>query len=271
MKVLIADDEKAARRKLRSMLTPYAHITEFFEAKDGTEAFNQIQIQQPDLVFLDIQMPGKTGLEVAMSTYHLPYHLVFVTAYDEYALQAFDTQVIDYLLKPVSQQRLKQCLDKVERLVSTSSASVATEVSSSGISNLDLQQLEQLMDRLAPGKSTKRLGVRNGAATFILETDHLAYIQSEEGFSHLYLNHRGQQTHRCPSLLSDVSLDQLILQLPTDDFLRIHRSTIVRKDQVKAFFVEGRQFYLTLLEFPNLKLPIARTKVPLVKQLWPVV
>src|SRR5476649_554141 len=117
MRVLIVDDERPARDKLRRLLEQEPDIAAIDEARDGVDALERLPAFAPDLLLLDIQMPEITGLEVAASLPAPAPLVVFVTAYDEYALRAFDANAIDYLLKPYDQQRLQRALQRLrERL-----------------------------------------------------------------------------------------------------------------------------------------------------------
>jgi two-component system LytT family response regulator len=114
MNALIVDDERLARNELKRLLEPYSHINIIGEAVNGEDAMDKIQELQPDLLFLDIQMPGKNGFEMlAELDGHLP-EVIFTTAYDEYALKAFEFNALDYLLKPIEPQRLEAAIKKLE-------------------------------------------------------------------------------------------------------------------------------------------------------------
>ena len=113
MKVLIADDERLARAEMRKLLESFDHIEIIGEASNGIEAIEQIENLQPDLVMLDIEMPGKTGFEVLESLSKTP-QIIFVTAYDEFAIKAFETNALDYILKPVEKERLEKALNKIK-------------------------------------------------------------------------------------------------------------------------------------------------------------
>jgi two-component system LytT family response regulator len=114
MNALIVDDERLARNELKRLLEPYSHINIVGEAVNGEDAMDKIQELQPDLLFLDIQMPGKNGFEMlAELDGHLP-EVIFTTAYDEYALKAFEYNALDYLLKPIEPQRLEAAIKKLE-------------------------------------------------------------------------------------------------------------------------------------------------------------
>lgn len=251
-KVLIIDDEPAARRKLRGMLKEYPHLHIVDEARDGKEAVEKIRELTPDLVFLDIQMPKKNGLEVALETSHLNYNLIFITAYNEYALEAFETHALDYLLKPVVKKRLKAALDKLERFRSSQ--------------NTD--QLKDLLKRLYPSAPQPQIAIRYGNATLIIESEDIAYIEADEGFCKVFLTIRGHRLHDVSELLADSSLDHLLERLPSEKFIRIHRSFIVNTKEVKSYHADGRSVYLCMKGFADKKLPVSRGNVPIVKNLW---
>ncbi len=197
-------------------------------------------------------MPGKNGLEVALATHHLPYHLIFITAYNEYALRAFETQAIDYLLKPVTEKRLKQSIEKIDRFKPV----------------IALEQLQAIFDQISPHKSKFQIGIRHGSATLIIDAEHIAYIEAEKGYNCVQLNKEGHHLHGIRSLLSDTSLDQFMLQLPSENFLRVHRSAIVNINQVKSYHSDGRSVYILLKEFPEIRISVSRSSVALVKKRW---
>lgn len=254
LKTLIVDDEPAARRKLKGMLEKYDFIQIAGEAKDGQEAVEKINDLRPDLVFLDIQMPGKTGLDVAMETVDYDYRLIFVTAYDEYALKAFEAHAVDYLLKPVSAARLEKA---ISRLKDKDSAP-------------PVNQLETLLQTLTQSRESDKIGIKNGASTMIINMDHLAYIEAEEGYSRVYLGKEGKMLHKIESILSDSSLDHFIKELKEDHFLRVHRATIVNMKQVKSYNADGRHLYLSLMDYPDKKITVSRSSAALVKSHWGV-
>jgi two-component system LytT family response regulator len=126
MRVLIVDDERPARDKLHRLLAQETDITSIVEARDGVEALELIAAEAPDVVFLDIQMPEVSGIEVAASLPSPAPLIVFVTAYDQYAIRAFDTNAIDYLLKPYDQTRLVRALERVRERMLAHKTSTAT-------------------------------------------------------------------------------------------------------------------------------------------------
>ena len=117
LKAIIVDDERLARTELKKMLQDYPDINVIDEAANAEEGIEKIEMQNPDIIFLDIQMPGKTGFDLLASLEKAP-HVIFTTAYDEYALKAFDVNALDYLLKPIEPKRLADAVHKLHDEIS---------------------------------------------------------------------------------------------------------------------------------------------------------
>jgi two-component system LytT family response regulator len=129
-KTILIDDEPLALQRLERLLQPYSELIEIIDrANNGLEAVEKIDALKPDLIFLDIQMPELNGFEVLDQVAHLPL-IIFSTAYDEYALKAFETNSIDYLLKPVDPERLQKALDKLQRLTGDDKSALQTQLQS---------------------------------------------------------------------------------------------------------------------------------------------
>lgn len=213
MKILIVDDEQPARRKVRALLQKQQGITEIMEADNGVAAVTQIHKHQPDLVFLDIQMPGMTGFEVirTVGLERMPV-VVFVTAYDQHALEAFEVQAVDYLLKPYDADRFRTSFQRaVEQ--------VRLKQSNAG-------ELTRLMASLnqAP-KYLTRIMVASGSRFYFVRTDEIFYFSAEEKYVRL---HTATSTH-----LVRETMTNLEQKLAPDKFARIHRSFIVNLDFIK--------------------------------------
>jgi two-component system LytT family response regulator len=133
MKAIIIDDERLARTELRKLLQEYPEIEIIDEASNAEEGLQKIENLNPDLIFLDIQMPGKTGFDMLSELDHAP-HVIFTTAYDEYALKAFEVNALDYLLKPVEPRRLADAVEKLRK----SANGMVTEKMHNGIENTSL-------------------------------------------------------------------------------------------------------------------------------------
>ncbi|HEX7982063.1 MAG TPA: response regulator [Duganella sp.] len=164
MRILIVDDERPARDKLRRMLALEPDITAIDEARDGVEALERLAAFAPDLLLLDIQMPEISGFDVAASLPTPAPLVVFVTAYDEYALRAFDANAIDYLLKPYDQQRLQRALRRVrERLGNSTPAAAPTAA---------LEPLPAITQLLVPERSGTR----------IVKVDQIQWIETADNY-----------------------------------------------------------------------------------------
>ncbi len=218
IRALVVDDEEPARTKLRSFLEAEEGIEIVGEAADGGEAIEAILELSPDLVFLDIQMPRVDGFEVVRQIGHrrMPW-VVFVTAYDEYALEAFEVQAIDYLLKPFARRRLRQALASVRERMDTRERAASAD------------RLRRLLDRVGPGKRhlTRILARKSIHREVMLAVDDIDVIRARGNYLDL---ETCDGTLRCRGPLS--TLEQ---RLDPDRFLRINRGEIVRLDAVAEF------------------------------------
>lgn len=167
MRVLIVDDERPARDKLRRLLAQEADITTIAEAGDGVQALEMLAAQPVDAVFLDIQMPEVSGIEVAASLPQPAPLLVFVTAYDAYAIQAFDANAIDYLLKPYDQARLQRALQRLrERLASAQAAAQAGRAAAAP----------------EPGLPVRQLLVTDRGVTRVVKVDDIQWLETADNY-----------------------------------------------------------------------------------------
>jgi len=211
---LVVDDEPLARQGIRMMLDKDPDITEVEEARNGKQALRAILERKPDLVFLDVQMPEMDGFEVLRKAgvASVPV-VVFVTAYDKYAIEAFEVHAVDYLLKPFTAQRMRQALER--------SKSRLRE----GISLLDSKVLA-VLEQITQGRDyLTRLAVKSGNATMFLEMDSVDWIAAAENYVEL---HVGKTCH-----LVQVTMNRLLKRLDPVVFLRIHRSSIVNLKRIR--------------------------------------
>lgn len=246
-KVLIADDERAARKKISSFLKEYPQVTEILEAARGDRALELIRQHQPDLVFLDIQMPGLSGLEVAREALELSHHLVFVSAYDQYALSAFEAQAVDYLLKPLSATRFQQTMQRI--LQKTMPAPQAVD-------------WDRLMQQVQGLYTSRTLAIKSGGSLLVLESRHIALCTAENGISRVELLPEGAKLHGVSSLYCDLSLSELLTRLPATEFIQVHRSYLVNLRQIRAIHPDGRSHFLQLKDLPRLRIPVSRQHYP---------
>jgi len=214
-RALIVDDEALAREKIRQMLASEPDILIVGECRSGREAVRMIRSQKPDLVFLDVQMPelGGFGVLKAVGVERAPA-VIFVTAYDQYALQAFEVNAVDYLLKPFDRERFRKAVSRFRTQVGRSSA---TEMSA---------RLDALLRGLEGSAAhIHRLAIRSSGRIFFLKTEEIAWIGACGNYVGL---HVGPETH----LLRE-SMNAMETKLDPSRFVRIHRSALVNIDHVK--------------------------------------
>lgn len=240
--VMLIDDEPAARVNMRQVINQFDSLKLVAEIGDGLSAIDAIISEQPDIVFLDIEMPGTDGFEVAKATAHVAYQLVFVTAYDHYALQAFDTRAIDYLLKPVRPSLLTKCIEKM-----LYQANLAGEAKTSATQ----------MDG--------SLTVHDGQALRVVQHAHISFVEGIGRYRQIHLNLAGRQVHKMQSVITDMTLDSLVQQLPPNMFMRLHRSFIVNLTFVVSMSSKARRYSVSLQEQDKL-IPVARSQVAEIKQ-----
>ncbi len=235
MRALIVDDEPLARRFLRSLLANVSPAVEVVgEAGDGEAALQAIRAHRPDLVFLDIQMPGMDGLALLQALAPDPApHIVFVTAYDRYAVQAFDLQAVDYLLKPFDGERL-------ERAVRRAAERMRSDARTKGAGDPRLLEILEELRRRAGGGYPERLPVKTEGRIFFVEVDGIDWIEAVNKVVHL---HAGGEVH----VLRE-SLSGLAERLDPERFLRIHRGAIVNVARIREVQPWFQGDYVVILQ-----------------------
>jgi two-component system LytT family response regulator len=216
IRTLIVDDEPLARERLRSLLEAQADLDVVGECRDGNEALEAIRSLSPDLVFLDVQIPEKNGFEVleAIGPENAPA-IVFVTAYDQYALQAFEVHAVDYLLKPFDEDRFAKALERARLAVGREAAG----------GDVSQKLLSLLKDLKPPPGHLERLVVKSAGRLFFLRTEEIDWIESAGNYVCL---HVGGESH----LLRE-TMNGLEARLDPGRFVRIHRTAIVNIDEIK--------------------------------------
>jgi two-component system LytT family response regulator len=254
LKTLIVDDESLARRGLALRLRNIADIEIIGEARNGREALKLIEEKKPDLVFLDIQMPGVSGFEVVqqLDIKTMPV-ILFLTAYDEYAVRAFEVNALDYILKPIDEERLHHVLDKVRTSISQKRALKQKRLLLklvSDISGETISSFKELEDKDVAGlvpKEPSRLAIRDGGRTTWVIQDDIEWIDAAGDY--MCVQALGV-TYIMRKTMKELEreLDENILQ-------RIHRSTIVNFRQVREMepHING-EYFLTLKSGHRVKL-----------------
>ncbi|KFC60941.1 hypothetical protein FEM08_03310 [Flavobacterium gilvum] len=207
---LIIDDEPPARARLRQLLENFSETFRVVdEAKNGIEAVEKINQLQPDVIFLDIEMPGLNGFELLERLEKIPI-VVFCTAYDQYSLKAFETNSVDYLLKPVRLERLQQTVEKLSSLKNNLSSATILDV----IKEFYNQKEEKKMTSIT---------VKKGDKLIFVKLEEVTHFEADEKYVSVYTD---KESH-----LVEQSLSQLELKLP-DYFMRVHRSIIINRNYV---------------------------------------
>jgi len=246
LKTIIVDDEALARRGLKLRLAGRDEVEVIAEARNGREALALIREQQPDLVCLDIQMPGMDGFDVlrGLEPGEMPA-IVFVTAFDEYAIKAFEANALDYLLKPIEDSRLGDALDRVQKSLSQRRAlkhrnsllKLVGDITGKPVASMeDLSASD--MEKLRK-KETPKLAIRDGGHTTWVPQDKIEWIDAAGDYMCV---HAGGETH-----IMRMTMKKLEALLDPDHLQRVHRSTIVNVSQVREMqaHING-EYFLTL-------------------------
>ena len=215
IRTLIVDDEPLARERVRGMLQQEPDVEILGEAGSGTEAVAAIRKHEPDLVFLDVQMPGMDGFEVLreLGKEKLPL-VIFVTAYDQHALKAFEVHALDYVLKPFKQARFVETIARAREMLAQKQAGVISK------------SLLELLGQAKPEKERlSRIAVRDGEKVVFVKTAQIDYVEAAGNYVVL---HAGKENHVVRETLT--ALEE---QLDAKQFVRISRSTLVNVDQIK--------------------------------------
>jgi len=226
--ILIVDDERPARKKIHSFLKEEAGVGSIIEAENGLEAVKSIQENKPDLVFLDIQMPGMNGFEVieTVGVDNMPT-VVFVTAYDQYAIEAFEVQAVDYLLKPFDQERFQKSLSRAMERIHLKSENTAI------FKNL-------LVEINREKKYLKRIMVNVGSRLFFVKTGDILFISSDEKYVKLHTEKEAYLIRETMSSMEE--------RLDPAKFARIHRSYLVNLDFIQEMQPWSHGDYVVILK-----------------------
>ena len=254
LKTLIVDDESLARRGLKHRLNNIADVEIVAEAANGREALEQIRKAGPDLVFLDIQMPGMDGFDVlrALPAGDLPA-IVFVTAFDDYAIKAFEAHALDYLLKPIEDERLAEALQRVRQYREGKKALEHKKSLLDLVGQITGQPVRSMRELTARGvdklkkKESPRLAIRDGGRTTWVRQEDIEWIDAAGDYMCV---HAGGETY-----IMRMTMKRLEKELDSEILQRVHRSTIVNVKQVKQMqaHING-EYFLTLSSGHTIKL-----------------
>lgn len=230
LKALIVDDEQLARRGLELRLAKYPDIEICAQSRNGREALEAVQIHSPDLMFLDVQMPGMNGFDVlrSMSTSNMPA-VIFVTAYDEFALRAFDANALDYLLKPINDDRLAEAIERARKDCNEKGAAQHRSKLLRIVCELTGQELSLEEALVVPESGIRyptRLAIRDGAETTCIDVDTIDWIDAAGDYMCV---HSDGDTHVLRGTMK--KLEDI---LNPEIFVRVHRSAIVNRHRVRS-------------------------------------
>ena len=230
IRALIVDDEPLARRGIRQLLEPCEDVDIVGECRNGREALTALETLAPDLVFLDVQMPELDGFEVvrARGPARMPY-VIFVTAYDEFAVRAFETHALDYLVKPLNEARFAAAVDRVRERMRFAEALELTRRIGDLLTTHD-RRGDRRADVVDPSARpalvpARRIVVPTANGDLVLDVDEIDWIQAEDYYAAVHA--RGKRH------LIRESLTSLAQRLDPDRFVRVHRSAIVRLDRIR--------------------------------------
>ncbi|MEQ8935664.1 MAG: LytTR family DNA-binding domain-containing protein [Amphiplicatus sp.] len=247
IRVLTVDDEPLALRGLKLRLAEFSEIAIIGEATNGREAVKAIKQHMPDLVFLDIQMPGLDGFGVVRAMIGAPAPLfVFVTAYDKYAIDAFEANALDYLVKPVDEERLKDAIHRAREAMKSRAAAQRESRLVELLASLSDDDRDRIKELIAEPEWTEkeryseRLSFKDGSKVVMLNADEIDWIDAAGDYMCI---HAGGKTH-----IIRETMKTLQARLDPSRFQRVHRSAIVNVKKVKELHPHSNGEYFIILE-----------------------
>ena len=229
-KTIIVDDEPLARLRLKTLISGYPEKFEVIdEAVNGEEAIEKRNQQHPDFIFLDIQMPEINGFDVLKKLDYLP-KIIFCTAFDEFALQAFDTNCIDYLVKPLTKERFAKTIEKIDQFNDVEST-------------INIEKLIEQFNREYKKNDATSIPVKVGDKIIFVRLDEVSYFQADEKYVSVVTKHAKSYT-------LDSSLKRLQEKLP-DYFVRVHKSYLINKNLLKEIRKHFNNRFVLILEDYN--------------------
>jgi two-component system LytT family response regulator len=236
IKAIIIDDESLARDLIKSYLKDFNSVEIIGECENGFDGIKSINDLHPDLIFLDIQMPKINGFEMLELLDEKPV-TIFATAFNEFAIKAFEMNAVDYLLKPFSKDRFKAALDKAIEKIKTK------ENGSKSISKI-VEHVQKNTDIL------ERVVVKSGSKIHVVPIDQINYLEAQDDYVMLYTSEKKHLKQATMSYFED--------HLDSKHFVRIHRSYIVKIDQIAQLELYSKESYLLILKNGN-KLPVSKS------------
>ncbi len=240
---IIIEDEEPARNLLKAYLQSHDEIELVAECENGFDGIKAIAEYRPDLIFLDIQMPKLTGFEMLELLDEYP-EIIFTTAYDEFALRAFELNAVDYLMKPFSKARFDNALEKV-----------FTRLKNKSQQNTTVEKLkEQVQETSGP---QERFFVKTGSRIDVIPVEDIIHVEAQDDYVELHTA-KGR-------FLKKETMNRLELQLPPKKFIRVHRSHIIRVDQMEKLEKYGKESYMVVLK-NGAKVLVSKSRIKNLKE-----
>jgi len=244
---IIIDDEPLALKRLRRLLEKYKEIEIVGEAANGEQGLILIEQLEPALIFLDVEMPVLNGFQMLAKLKHQP-KVIFTTAFEEYAIKAFEENSIDYLLKPVELSRLDKAIEKLKRF-------------NEGSNSITGINIEAVLNALQPKKEIKSIPVRIGDKINLVKTDQIIYFEAKEKY--VYIVTEDNREH-----LTDFTLASLEEKLSAP-FLRVHRAFIINSDKIKEFYRGfNSTFIVVMKDSKGTRINTGRSYIESIKHLF---
>ncbi len=235
IRTIIIDDEAPAREIIKHYLNEFEPVEVIAECSDGFSGLKSVSFMKPDLVFLDIQMPRLTGIEMLEVMTEKP-QIIFTTAYDQFAIRAFELNAVDYLLKPFPKRRFTEAVNKAIDKIR----------SGQGTAQPANQLLEKMPDSAQP---VSRVVVRKGNSINLIPVENIRYVESQDDYVMIH--------HSAGKALKQQTMKYYEENLPKTDFVRIHRSYIVKVEEIKRIEPYGKDNHVAILNAGD-KLPVSR-------------
>ena len=237
---VIVEDEMLARDLIKDYLAEHTDINLLGEFEDGFSGLKAINELKPDLVFLDIQMPKLSGFELLEVLDHIPV-IIFTTAFDQYAIKAFEYNAVDYLLKPYSKERFAEAVNKSREKISSGDHEGAGKI----VAHIDKK--EEVIHRVV---------VKSRSKIHVIPVDDIRYIEAQDDYVMIYT-----REHK---YLKQKTMKYFESHLPADDFVRIHRSYIARLSEIAQMELYEKDSYVVILK-DTTRLPVSKTGLPKLK------
>ena len=253
MRTLIVDDERPAREELAFLLKSFPDVEVVGQAKNGIEAVQLVRSRSPQVVFLDVQMPGLDGLAVVRRLLEkkgpLPL-FIFATAYDHYAVQAFEVNALDYLLKPIGKERLAIVLHRSRRMLEGNESAQDK-----------IERLLRMVQEYSSDQNSKLL-VKSGGRLFLVNANNLVYATIHDGLISIHTREmEGQSNFR--------TIEDLQMNLDTQNFWRVHRSYLVNINSIREVVPWFKSSYqLRMTDRNQTEIPVSRSQTPKLRKLF---